>query len=96
MGDATGFRFEAQSATGMRIGRMGDDVKLSPGMVLTAELPIPAHVRLLKYGEVVASASDVRTFRHMIDQPGAYRLEAFLELDGERRPWIFSNPIDVK
>src|SRR4029434_10757136 len=27
------------------------------------------------------------------EQPGAYRLEAWLEVDGEDRPWIYSNPV---
>lgn len=29
-------------------------------------------------------------------EPGAYRVEAWLKLDGEYRPWIYSNPIYVK
>jgi hypothetical protein len=31
-----------------------------------------------------------------VKEPGAYRLEAWLTLDGEQRPWIYSNPIYVK
>jgi hypothetical protein len=31
-----------------------------------------------------------------VKEPGAYRLEAWLELDGELRPWIFANPVYVR
>jgi hypothetical protein len=30
-----------------------------------------------------------------VKQPGAHRLEAWLEIAGERRVWIYSNPIRV-
>jgi hypothetical protein len=39
-------------------------------------------------------AEDVRCVA--VTWPGAYRLEAWLELDGEFRPWIFANPIYVR
>jgi hypothetical protein len=31
-----------------------------------------------------------------VTEVGAYRLEAWLKLDGELRPWIFANPIYVR
>ena len=31
-----------------------------------------------------------------VKEPCAYRLEAWLKLDGEWRPWIFSNPVYVR
>jgi hypothetical protein len=33
--------------------------------------------------------------REKVTQPGVYRVESFLEVAGELRPWIISNPIYV-
>jgi hypothetical protein len=96
MCDATGFRFEAVDGTGKPIGVMGDDVKLAPGLKLTAKLPVPAYVRLLCHGKEVAKVEGKAEFEYAVKESGVYRLEAWLQLDGEWRPWIFANPIYVK
>ena len=31
-----------------------------------------------------------------IGAPGVYRVEGWLDVAGERRPWIYSNPIYVR
>jgi hypothetical protein len=96
MCDATGFRFEAITQGGELAASMGDDVKRSAGLKLTARLPLPAYVRLLRHGEEVGRAEDKAEFEYAVTEPGAYRLEAWLKLDGELRPWIFANPIYVR
>jgi hypothetical protein len=63
---------------------------------LTAKLPLPAYVRLLRYGEEVATSEGQAEFAFGLKEAGAYRLEGWLKLDGELRPWIFSNPIYVR
>ena len=35
-------------------------------------------------------------FEYAVKEPGPYRLEAWLQLDGEWRPWVFANPIYVR
>jgi hypothetical protein len=94
--DATGFRFEAVGADGKPSAEMGDEVKRSDGLRLTARLPLPAYVRLLRHGREVARSEGKSEFEYAVSEPGAYRLEAWLELDGEWRPWIFSNPVYVR
>ena len=71
---------------------MGDEVKLADGLKLTARLPLPAYVRLLRHGKEVAKSEGKAEFEFAVKEPGAYRLEAWLKLDGELRPWIFANP----
>jgi hypothetical protein len=96
MCDATGFHF---TASGPGVGRaviMSDEVKLSEGLMLRARLPAPALVRLLRYGEEVAKSDGKSEVEFAVKQAGAYRLEAWLELDGEFRPWVFANPIYVR
>jgi hypothetical protein len=53
-------------------------------------------VRLLRHGKEVAKADGKSEFEFAVKEAGAYRLEAWLELDGELRPWIFANPIYVR
>lgn len=96
MGDATGFRFEAADPRGRPVAGMGDEVKRSDGLRLTARLRLPAYVRLLRHGREVAKSEGEAEFEYEVKEPGAYRLEAWLKLDGEWRPWIFANPIYVK
>jgi hypothetical protein len=96
MCDATGFRFEACDASGQRAAIMGDELKLAKGLKLTAKLPLRAYVRLLRHGAEVATSEGQADFEFAPQEPGAYRLEAWLKLDGELRPWIFANPIYVR
>jgi hypothetical protein len=96
MGDATGFRFAARDARGGRVAIMGDEAQLAGGLKLTAKLPLPAYVRLLRYGKEVAKSVGKSEFEFAVKEAGAYRLEAWLELDGELRPWVFANPIYVR
>jgi hypothetical protein len=96
MCDATGFRFEAVDIDGKLSAGMGDDVKLSEGLKLTAKLPLPAYIRLLRQGKEVATSEGKAHFEYLVKEPGAYRLEAWLKLDNEWRPWIFANPVYVR
>jgi hypothetical protein len=96
MGDATGFQFEAVDAAGKRLAGTGDEVRLSDGLKLTARLPLPAYVRLMHRGREVAKSEGKAEFEYAVKEAGAYRLEAWLKLDGEWRPWVFSNPVYVK
>ena len=65
-------------------------------VLCVAKLPLPAYLRLLRHGDEVAKSEGKAEFEFTPKETGAYRLEAWLQLDGERRPWIFSNPIYVK
>ena len=96
MCDATGFRFDAVDTHGKSIAEMGDEVKRADGLKLSARLPLPAYVRLLRHGKEIAKSEGRTAFEFAVTEPGAYRLEAWLKLDGEWRPWIFSNPVYVR
>ena len=89
MCDPTGFQFETDG------GRMGDDVSWRPGLELRARFPVPCQVRLRVAGQTVATGTGAQ-FSARVQGPGAYRLEAWLEVGGELRPWIYSNPIYVR
>jgi hypothetical protein len=96
MGDPTGFQFEAVDTAGKPVAGLGDEVKRAEGLRLAARLPLPALVRLLRHGREVARAEGKAAFEYPVAEPGAYRLEAWLKLDGEWRPWVLSNPVYVR
>ena len=93
--DPTGAAFIAQSYFG--VFEIGDTVAYSPltgSVTISARLPVPATIRLLRDNMVVAEAHDWK-LDYIVRDTGAYRLEALLSIDGEERPWIFTNPITV-
>jgi hypothetical protein len=91
--DATGFAFIAE-AVGKRSGVMGDEVKIAKGLMLRLAAPATGLIKLFRDGKVIQqSAADALDF--VVDQPGVYRAEIWLELGGETRPWIYSNAIRV-
>lgn len=93
MCDPSGFRFEW--VAGETRGLMGDEVKPAPGGRLLAHFPVACHIRLLKGGQIVAESTSDRLDR-AVTEPGVYRVEGWLTIDGEERPWIYSNPIYVR
>ena len=95
MADPTGFRFIAQRADGEVAAILGDEVSLSSELTLIAELSIECYTRLLRDGVELSSSHSDRV-EHAVDAPGVYRVESWLEVDGELRPWLYSNPIYVR
>jgi hypothetical protein len=99
MCDPTGFYFAASNADDAASAApravMGDEVKLTAGLQLVAEFPADCHIRLIRNGEV-AKESDGREITLDLREPGVYRIEGFLDVDGELRGWIYGNPIYVR
>lgn len=95
MGDATGFRFDAVVGE-KAVASMGDETKYAAGLKLSAKLPLPACVRLIRNGQEIAKAEGKADVDFDVREAGVYRLEAWLKLDGEWRPWVFANPIYVR
>jgi hypothetical protein len=92
--DPTGFAFVAEAA-GKRVAIMGDEVSRRQGLKIKAEATAACTLKLFRGGELVKSVEG-RQIEFMPDAAGAYRLEAWLSVDGEMRPWIYSNPIYVR
>lgn len=88
--DAGGFAFFADDARQV-LGIMGDEVPLVAGLRLTAILPAPAELTLMKDGRPVASTTG-QTWHIAVTEPGIYRLEC----SRQGTPWIFSNPVYVR
>jgi hypothetical protein len=91
--DPTGFAFIAETV-GKRTGVMGDEVKMAKGMKVRLEAPMAGLIKLFLNGRVINENRSDR-LSYSINEPGVYRAEVWLEVDGEMRPWIYSNPIRV-
>ena len=90
--DATGFDFAAD-AGGVR-HEMGSQLKLANKNMLNGQAPLSAHWKLMRNGTLVAE-SNGSSFQHEVTLAGNYRVELWLNLAGEDRLWILSNPIYV-
>lgn len=91
--DASGFAFIAERG-GKRAGVMGDEVKLAKGLRLRLAAPVAGTIKLFRNGKAIQEAkSDKLDFD--VSEAGVYRAEVWLELDGEMRPWIYSNAIRI-
>ena len=93
LADATGFELIAKS--GDKTYEMGDAIELTHGLRLETKSPLNGWFRLIRNGQIVAK---VKGMSHSlpIQAPGVYRVEVWLEVDGEERPWIYSNPIYLR
>lgn len=88
-----GFRFSAQGLN--QEAMMGDWIRLHHGVTLQVALPRLADARLIYNGEVVARETEGTHITYIATEPGAYRVEVYIDFEGKQRGWIFSNPIFV-
>jgi hypothetical protein len=91
--DPTGFAFIAERG-GKRAGVMGDEVKLAKGLRLHLAAPVAGVIKLFYNGKPIQETKSDR-LDFDVNESGVYRAEVWLELDGEMRPWIYSNAIRI-
>ena len=90
--DPSGFLFAAENDLG--VFDIGDQVELAGRTTLFGRFPVPAKIQVLRDGNVVSEATDSK-INYVATEPGEYRIEAYLTVDGDEHPWIRSNPIHV-
>ncbi len=88
-----GFRFSAQGADNQAI--MGDSIPVRSGVTLQVKSPRRAELSILHNGERVRTWKEQDTAIYTVRSPGAYRVEAHIDFEGNRCGWIYSNPIYV-
>ncbi len=89
MADPSGFSFSVEG------GFMGDELPWKPAITLRAKMPVPGMLRLIRNGREVTRTLGIQ-LEHNAIEAGVYRIEAWLEIGGEWRPWIYSNPIYLR
>ena len=92
LADASGFDFAA-TAGGER-HEMGSRLKLASDLRLTGRAPLSAHWKLMRNGKLLSETTG-STMEVKLAEPGNYRAELWLDVAGEKRVWILSNPIYV-
>jgi hypothetical protein len=85
---ARGFRFEADGV------QMGAEAP-ARRRTLSARVPLPARLRLLRDGLELASVHG-SALEQEVEDPGVYRVEAYRQAKGRERTWILSNPIYLR
>jgi len=90
---AHGFRFWAETSE-RGTAEMGDEAG-SGEWVFRVQAPRPARLVLIRDGEAVSRTAGA-ALEHWSDEPGVYRVEAYLDAHGRERTWILSNPIYVR
>jgi hypothetical protein len=93
LADPTGFVYRADSGT--ESWPIGSEVPFAQGLRLRAEAPLSGRFRLIRDRKVVLDQG-AAAIDHPIDRAGIYRVEAWLDIAGEDRPWILTNPIYVR
>jgi hypothetical protein len=89
-----GFRFVGIGNQGQ--AWMGDTIRSEFGTTLQIKLPLRTSVRLLRNGDEVKRWKHTEVAVYTAQEPGAYRVEAFIPYQGKMRSWIYSNPIYVQ
>ena len=88
-----GFRFVGHGKE--QTAEMGDTISSKFGVTLQIKLPQRTECSLIKDGQVLKTWQDREICTYTATEPGAYRVEAYLQAFGARRGWIYSNPIYV-
>jgi len=92
--DSKGFAFVAMKR-GKPIAVMGDEARLGDGLILIVAAPLECRLKLIRNGETIGTVT-ARRLDLEVKESGVYRVEAWLEMDGEWRPWIYSNAIYIR
>ena len=91
--DASGFDFAAVTAEQRH--ELGSQINLTDGLSFRGQTPHAGHWKLLRNGTLVTE-SDGDACEFTIQDTGVYRVEVWLNVAGEPKPWILSNPIYVQ
>jgi hypothetical protein len=93
LADATGF--DVAVLSGARRYEMGSHVPLEKGLRIHGQAPLAGRWKLIRNGRVLAETLG-RQFDVAVTEPGNYRVEVWLTVDGEEMIWILANPFYIR
>jgi hypothetical protein len=97
LADSSGFDLalmQQDTANTARRWELGSQLNWSNGLTLVGQAPLPARWRVMRSGECIAE-SEGSMLSAKVEQPGVYRVELWLAVDGTPKVWILSNPFYV-
>jgi hypothetical protein len=71
----------------------GQTASMHRSGILHVKTPMATELNVLHDGEVIFHSDRLDNLSLPVNKPGAYRVECYAYFLGERRGWIFSNPI---
>jgi hypothetical protein len=86
-----GFSFRADTDVA-NVGQ-GQTAGMQRSAILHIKIPLVTEMRLLHNGNEIFHSNNLNHLTLPVNRPGAYRVECYTRFLGERRGWIFSNPI---
>ncbi len=89
-----GFHFSAQGQN--KTVTMGGEISAREGVTFQIRTPAKAKILLIKDGKTIERWKGEQVCTYTTNQEGSYRVEAWINFLGQRRGWIFSNPIYVR
>jgi hypothetical protein len=92
LADATGFDFSAESSAGRK--PMGSRTSLADDLRFSGQSPLPGRWKLIRDGKAIIESTG-STFEAKVAERGVYRAEVWLNVAGEEKAWILSNPIYI-
>jgi hypothetical protein len=91
--DPTGFAYLAERGT--ETWPIGSDVPFAENLKLLAEAPLEGRFKVIRDGKLALEQTGP-AIDFAVESPGVYRVEVWLNVAGEDRPWILTNPIYVR
>jgi hypothetical protein len=93
LADPTGFIYQA--VRGEDKWPIGSEVAFGEGLRLRAEAPLEGRFKVIRDGNEVLNQAG-HEIDYPVQSPGVYRVEVWLKVADEERPWILTNPIYVR
>ena len=72
---------------------LGESASMQRSGILHVKTPLAAEVDVIHNGKVIFHSDKLANLSLPVNKSGAYRVECYTHFLGERRGWIFSNPI---
>ncbi len=98
LADSSGFDVAvlqaSQAAASALRWELGSQLRWSSDLKIAAQAPLPAHWKLFRDGRCILEAEG-DALSAEIEASGVYRVELWLEVDGELRVWILTNPFYI-
>ena len=88
LADPKGFAVVAEA--GGKQHPLGTELPQSTDLTLKIEAPLPGLIKVVRDGDTLKEERGYK-LEYPIAEPGNYRVEVWLNLGGELRPWILSN-----